>query len=318
MHDRDPVSVLLPTLEWGPACEQVAAGLRPGDELLILCDTETDPVADHARPEGVEILVAGEPEGCAGKANALAYGMERARNDRFVWTDDDFERDPAWLDRLVAAGEAHGPASAIPFFAGEGWWRLVEPCYGALFTLLFYFQVGGVADTAWGGGVTFTRAELDVDVPTLATELRGVLSDDYLLTQRLPEVHAVRSMVTHVDVPGAFESVVNRLLRFTRIVGVNEGWAGFAVCPLLAAVGVLYPLVLAPLLTVCFAAVYAELGLRRRNFFLAYPCLLVVPVVAAVSMAVTDFNWAGRRYRFRDDGSVEILDSLAERDGVDA
>ena len=39
------VSVLLPTVEWGPACEQVAAQLDSGDELLVVCDTDSDPVA---------------------------------------------------------------------------------------------------------------------------------------------------------------------------------------------------------------------------------------------------------------------------------
>jgi hypothetical protein len=57
--------------------------------------------------------------------------MSRARNDRFVWTDDDFERGDDWLDRPVDAGETHGPASAVPFFTGTGWWRLFEPWHGA-------------------------------------------------------------------------------------------------------------------------------------------------------------------------------------------
>jgi hypothetical protein len=43
---------------------------------------------------------------------------------------------------------------------------------------MFYFQMGGVADTAWGGSVTFTRSELTVPVPTLVAELRTVLGDD--------------------------------------------------------------------------------------------------------------------------------------------
>jgi hypothetical protein len=320
MHDRDPVSVLLPTHEWGAACEQVAAGLGPDDELLVICDTEDDPVASADPRAGVEIIVAGEPERCSGKANALAYGMERARHERFVWTDDDFERDPTWLDRLVAAGEAHGPASAIPFFTGGGWWRPVEPWYGALFTSLVYFGVGGASNVAWGGGVTFTRAELTVDVPTLVAELRGVLSDDYLLTQRLPGVYAVRSMLTHVDVPGDFGSVVHRLVRFTRIVGVNEGWGGLIPIALLAVVGVLYPLVVAPVLTVAFGVAYVGLGLKPRNgtFLFAYPCLLVFPLVLVVARTIDEFEWGGRRYRFAEDGGVEVLGRVKTASGDEA
>ena len=58
--DRDPVSVLLPTVEWTPACDDLTAQLRDGDELLVICDSESDPVAGRDPPENVEILTAGE------------------------------------------------------------------------------------------------------------------------------------------------------------------------------------------------------------------------------------------------------------------
>jgi len=299
--------VLLPTREWGPACEQAAAGLGPEDELLVICDSPEDPVAGHDAPPGVEVLVAGEPEGCSGKANALARGMAAARHDRFVWTDDDFARGPDWLDELVAAGERHGPASAVPFFTGGGWWRLVEPWYGALFALLVAFGVGPFADTAWGGGVTFTREELTTDVETFAAELRTVLSDDYLLTQRLPSVHPVRSMVTPVEVAGDRGAVASRVVRFGRILGVNEGWSGAVVNPVAAVVALAYPFVVAPLLTAAFVPVYAWLGRRRVNALFAYPGLLALPVAVLVARLVPEFEWAGRRYRFGEDGAVEVV-----------
>lgn len=310
MGDRDAVSVLLPTVEWNTACDQLAAQLAPDDELLVICDTEQDPVAAHEPPDGVEILIAGEPNGCSGKANALAYGMTEARHDRFVWTDDDFERDPDWLNRLVAAGETHGPATAVPFFTGGGWWRLFEPWQGALFTLMFYLQLGETADTAWGGGVVFTRSELTVPVSEFAAKLRNVMSDSYLLGQHLSHVHAVQSMVTHVQVAGDFRSVRHRLIRFGRIVGVNEGWLpGFVISGVLAVAGILFSLASALSLTVGFAAVYAWLDLGRVNFVFVYPGLLVLPLVTLAARLVDEFEWAGRRYRFSNSGKVEILDA---------
>jgi hypothetical protein len=310
MSDRDPVSVLLPTIEWNTACEQVAAQLAPEDELLVICDTETDPVASHEPPENVEILIAGEPEGCSGKANALAHGMATARHDRFVWTDNDFNRDLGWLDRLVAAGETHGPATAVPFFTGGGWWRPFEPWYGALFAFLVCLQLGRVEDTAWGGGVVFTRSELTVPVSEFVAELREVLSDDYLLTQRLPHVHAVRSMVTHVEVPGDARSVRHRLVRFTRIGGVNGRWLpGIVLSVAFLAGGVLFPLGAAVAVTAGFAAVYARFGLGRVNVLYAYPGLLLLPIVIIVAAGINEFEWTGRRYRFPNSGEVEILDS---------
>ncbi|ESS06079.1 MAG: glycosyltransferase [uncultured archaeon A07HB70] len=312
MSEREPTSVLLPTLEWGPVAAQLAAGLRAEDELLLVCDSADDPVASHDTPAGARVLVAGDPDGCSGKANALARGMEAARHDRLVWTDDDFERGPDWLDELVAAGVCHGPASAVPFFTGSGWWRLVEPWYGALFALLVTLQVGPVADTAWGGGVTFTREELTTDVESLAAELRTVLSDDYLLTQRLPSVHPVRSMVTPVEVAGDAGAVVSRIVRFGRIVGVNEGWRGSLVNLVVAAVGLAYPFVVAPLLTAVFVPVYLCVGERRVNALFAYPGLLLLPVTVLGARLVTEFEWAGRRYRFPESGVVEVV---REREG---
>jgi hypothetical protein len=306
--DRDPVSVLLPTTEWGTACDDLHAQLGSEDELLVVCDHETDPVAGHDAPDRVQVLVAGEPEGCSGKANALAYAMERGRHDRFVWTDDDFEREADWLETLVAAGERHGPASAIPFFGGDGWWRPVEPWVGALFVAAFYHQVGAVAGTAWGGGVTFTRRELTVDVPTFVAELRTVLSDDYLLTERLPSVHPVQSLVTHVEVPGDARSVYHRLVRFVRIVGLNEGYGeGAVVNTLCAALALLYPLVVAPLETLLFALVYRRYGLRRRNYLFAWPALVLSPLVLLLGLLVREFEWGGRRYRYTNEG-VKVLD----------
>lgn len=308
MGDRDPVSVLLPTVEWNVVCDQLAAQLGPDDELLVICDSEQDPVATRETPDGVEVCVAGAPEGCSGKANALAHGMTRATHDRFVWTDADYERGSDWLDRLVDAGEANGPASAIPFFSGGGWWRLVEPWFAGLFTAMLYFQVGELEDFAWGGGVTFTRSELTVPVGTLVAELRGVLSDDYLLSQRLPTVHPVRSMVTHVEVPGDFRSVRHRIVRFVRTFGVNGTWLpGVVTSTSLVAVGVLFPLGTAAVVTVGFAAIYTRLCLDRANYLWAFPGLLVLPVVFWSAILIDEFEWGGRRYRFEDPGVVEVL-----------
>jgi len=309
MSDREPASVLLPTVEWTAACDQVAAQLRDGDELFVICDTEDDPVASRDPPDGVEILVAGEPEGCSGKANAMACGMERATNDRFVWTDADFERDDDWLDRLVDAGERRGPATAVPFWYGDGPWSLLEPWTMMFSTLLIYFGVGSTGNMGWGGGLTFTREELTVGVDELAAELRQVLSDDGLVSQHVEEFHAVRSMVTPVEVPGDAASTYHRLLRFNRLTHVHEGMTGDLVAALaLTAGAVAVPLVAALAVTLATGAAYALLGLDRRTFLLAFPGLFLVPPTILGGMLVPEFEWAGRRYRLNGEYDVEVLD----------
>lgn len=309
MTDRDAVSVLLPTIEWTAACDQMAAQLQDGDELFVICDTESDPVASHDPPEGVEILTAGEPKNCSGKANAMAEGMAQAANDRFVWTDADFERDDDWLDRLVAAGEEHGPATAVPFWYGNGAWSLLEPWTMMFSTLLIYFGIGSTGNIGWGGGLTFTREELNVTVDELVAELRQVLSDDGLLSQHIHDFHAVRSMVTFVEVPGDATSTYNRLVRFNRLTHVHEGMTGdLIVAVVMTAAAAVFPLVVAPLLTLVTGIAYALLGLRRATFLLSYPGLFFVPLTILAGMFVSEFEWAGRRYRLNGEYDVDVVD----------
>lgn len=95
MSDRPPTSVLLPTTRWTDACAELAAQLGDSDELLIVHDTKDDSVTERDDlPESVRLVAAGEPESCSGKANAIVAGMEAARHDHLVWTDDDFHYPP--------------------------------------------------------------------------------------------------------------------------------------------------------------------------------------------------------------------------------
>jgi hypothetical protein len=136
------------------------------------------------------------------------------------------------------------------------------------------------------------------------------MSDDYLLTERLPSVHAVRSMVTHVEVSGDAPTVRHRMIRFVRIVGVNEGWAqGIVTSVVLAGAGLLLLPVAVPLLTLGFAAVYRRLGLAGPDFLFAYPGVLILPVVTVVAVFAEEFEWGGRRCHYPDSGAVTVLGS---------
>lgn len=308
MADRraDPVSVILPTLEWGQACEQLVSQLRPGDELLVVCDSESDPVATRDVPRGVRVLVAGEPEGCSGKANAVAHAMEQANNDQFVWTDDDFHRDSDWLDRLVAAGETHGPATVIPFFVGGGWFRFVEPILLLSGTATIFFGVGTWGGNAWGGGVTFTRD--DVVVSDLVSDLRRSLSDDGVLSEHVGYTHPVRTMRATVRVPGDFHSVKERMIRLARIPHVHEGFEYRLLFSLLiVGIAVTFPLYTAAVATTITGGMYALLRFRRASFLLGYPMLFLMPVIFASGIFLKEFEWAGRRYRVHDVGDIDVV-----------
>ncbi len=304
---RDPVSVILPTVEWGIACEQLADQLGPDDELLIVCDTSEDPVAELDTPEAIEILEAGQPERCSGKANALAYGMERAANDRFIWTDDDFERRSNWIDRLVEASERHGPASVLPRFIGSRWWRVLEPVFAVSQTFAMHTGFGTWGGNVWGGGTTFTR--YDVDIETLIADLRRTLSDDGLLSKRLDDVYVVRSLPADVDIPGDFRSVKHRTVRTARLAHVHEGLhSEFLASLALVGLSIASPLPVFMVSTVLLALVYLYVGFRSWSFLLAYPVLFVLPILFGSGIFLNEFEWAGRRYRLNGALNVEVLE----------
>lgn len=305
MPETPPTSVLLPTVGWTDACSDVAAQLGPDDELLIVCDHEDDPVAERVRAAGaaVRLVVAGDPARCSGKANAIAAGMERARHDRIVWTDDDFEHPPDWLETLHADYERHGPVTELPFFVGrDPLSTLLEPGYAVGGTLGVY---GGAE--AWGGGVIFERDDLDLDA--FLPALRTTISDDGLLSEYL-DVTPVRR-VRRVEVGGTIRESLERHVRFMQIVRRHDPALTAVVAVVL--VGLALACLVAPAvavagLTLLHLAIYAAFGVHRWTFVLAYPATLVQVPLLAYALARRTFVWGGRRYRWIGKFDVRIVD----------
>ncbi|WP_224269813.1 glycosyltransferase family 2 protein [Haloprofundus salinisoli] len=298
-------SVILPTTTWTDSCESLAAQLGPDDELFVVCDRPTDPVASHDAPDGVRILVAGDPVGCSAKANALAYALERADQERLVLTDDDVPRDDEWLNRMKALGEEHGAVSALPVFVGDGYWRAVEPFLVFAVTLAVW-----VANAPWGGGVTFRRDQLDLDA--YVSDLRRTVSDDGLLWEYLgDELTTLRSELTLVPVEGDPRTVHDRLVRFVKIVTVPNpvgGVVAFASVSLVALFCLVAPIVAAATLTAATYLAYRFFGVDRSTWLLAYPSALLVSLAFCYALVVPTFRWGGRRYRWRSTFDVTVVD----------
>ncbi len=302
MRERPPTTVLLPTTEWTDACTEVADQLRAGDELLVVCDAGTDPVAGHSLPERTSLVVAGDPRGCSGKANAVAAGMERAANDRIAWTDDDFHHPPDWLDTLHADYERHGPVTELPVYAGrDPLAALLEPTYAVNVT------VGSAGDGfAWGGSVMFERD--DLDVAALVAELRHSVSDDATLAEHLDVTTLRRGRV--VPAGGSLRTTLERHVRFVQITR-RHGSRGFALGAALslavAALAVLFPVPSAVALTLVAGAVYWSLGVPRATVLLAYPSAVVQAPLLLYALARRTFVWGGRRYRWRGRHDVTVV-----------
>ncbi|MFC7140902.1 glycosyltransferase [Halosimplex aquaticum] len=308
MADRPPTSVILPTVRWTDACAEAADQLDPGDELLVVHDDETDPVADRTGPlpANVRIVAAGEPSGCSGKANAVAAGIEAAAHDRIVCTDDDFHHPPDWLDALHADYEVHGPVSEVPVFVGRDPLAvLLEPVYLVGATLVTYAN-----DYAWGGSVTFDRSDID-DEAALCDRLRRTVSDDGVLTDAL-DVTAV-DRTRRVAIGGSVRETLERHVRFNKLVRQHDPGgtaASVAVVLLIVALSVAFPLGSAAVLTALTAAAYARFGVARPTFLLAFPSLVASVPLGVYAHLRRTFVWCGRRYRWRSRFDVDVVERV--------
>ncbi|WP_435156499.1 glycosyltransferase [Haladaptatus sp. DFWS20] len=304
MCGRPPLSILLPTTRWTDTCGEVAAQLGDSDELLVIHDDEADPVTDRQEyPEGVRLIVAGEPERCSGKANAIVAGMEAARHDRVVWTDDDFHHPPDWLSALCADYEEHGPVSEVPYFVGRDLLSTVlEPLYASAGSLGLY-----LGNQIWGGSVIFDRN--DIDEAAFLSELRRTISDDGLLMEYLEVTTVGRTRI--VPIGGSIYESIERPVRWTKILwwhfpGTTAGI--FLISLLVLAVAVLAPFPVAVALTVLHLAVNEVLGVRRWTAVLAYPALFVFVPLVAYGLVRRTFVWSGRRYRWRSKFDVAVVE----------
>ena len=323
-----PVSVLLPTVRWTDACDEVAAQLRgpeafrgdweggegdgdadgadpAADELLVICDSADDPVADRRGdlPERVRVVIAGEPEGCSGKANAIAAGMEAAENDRIAWTDDDFRHPADWLATLDADYDRRGPTTEVPVFVGlDPLARLFEPAYVIGGTLAVF-----AAGVAWGGAVIFERDDLRDGEAAFRRDLRRTVSDDGTLTDHV-DVSAV-DRTRYVEAGGSLRGSLERFVRFFTITRYHApaATAFNAVFGVVTAALCLFaPVVGVALVTALAGAAYARFGIDRATFLLAAPGVLIAPPLMAYALARRTFVWGGRRYRWRSMFDVEV------------
>ena len=303
MTDVPPTSVRLPTVRWTDACGAVAAQLEPDDELLVIADTADDPVADRRgdTPGNVRIVLAGEPDGCSGKANAIAAGMAAATHDRIVWTDDDFARPPDWLATLHADYDRQGPTTELPAFVGrDPLGVLLEPAYVVGGTIPVF-----LAGIPWGGAVVFERD--DLDEAAFLADLRRTVSDDGTLGDHLDVTPVRRTRV--VPAGGSIRASLERYVRFVWIVRHHAPRAvavDVALAVGLAALCLLVPLPTLAGVTLVSAATYAWAGLRRPSFLLAGPAVLATPPLLAYAFARRTFVWGGRRYRWAEKHDVRV------------
>ena len=300
-------SIILPTFEWTRSCAQLASQLEPEDELLVVCDSEDDPVADVDLPAQADLLVAGEPEGCSGKANAVALALECASQDRIVLTDDDLERDADWLATMKRLGEEHGTVTTIPVFVSDEYpFKLFEP----LCLVVAALVVDRTNWVTWGGGVTFDRREIDLE--GYVADLRRTVSDDALLAEYTDDVVASPELVNEVHVPGGPRATYERLTRFVTIFYRFAPRRTLAILGLFVAIvilGVIATLPVGLAVTALAYGRYRAFGVDRWTWLFAVPSVALTPLLGVVGILRPTFVWGGRRYRWDDTFDVTVLES---------
>ncbi|WP_114578427.1 glycosyltransferase family 2 protein [Saliphagus sp. LR7] len=304
MSDDPPVSILLPTTKWTTACTDLATQLGDDDELVIIDDNEDDLVTEREdSPEGVRLIAAGEPDGCSGKANAIAAGMEAARYDRLVWTDDDFHHPWDWLGEMKSDYAEYGPVSEVPYFVGRDPLSvLLEPLYASAGSLGLY-----LGNQIWGGAVVFERD--DIDEAAFLDELRQTVSDDGLLMEYLEVTTVERTRI--VPIGGTIREAIERPVRWTQILRWHFPGTVAGTCfvsLLVLAVAILVPLYMAVFLTAAHFTVNEILGVRRWTAILAYPALFVFVPLVFYALVRRTFVWGGRRYRWCGKFDVRVVE----------
>lgn len=294
-------SVILPTRTWTPTVAETADAVAESDELVVVCDAESDPVVDAA-PDRATVVPAGEPESCSGKANALATGMDVATDDIVVWTDDDVARDDGWLDRLTTHARDRGAATEVPVFVGGGAWRALEPAM-----VLTGTRAVASGEYVWGGGVAFDRTRLDET--SLLRELRRTVGDDTLLSQYVDDVWADTTHLRPVSVGGSLPAVYHRLARFAKtsaLFSPVETAVLLAVALLFTIGATLFPLAGFAAGTALGALGYRRVGLRRWTVLLSFPSLYLFGPLLLVGICAPRFWWGGRTYAWHRKFDVTV------------
>ncbi len=301
-RESPATSILLPTREEVDAIKHLEKQLGEDDELLVICDSEDDPVAEAGLDsEKVELVTAGEPQGCSGKANAIYEGMKASENDRVVWTDDDFEHPDNWIQQMHEDCERYGPVSELPFFTGKNFLTIVsEPIYA--FTMLMAY----LDNQVWGGSVIFDRDTFNEE--KFLEELKQTVGDDVLLSEHLESETLMRTH--HVEIDETPREGLERIVRFVKHVRYHEPvQTGLltAASFILTIAAILHPLTSLAVSTVFFLTLYHFMGRNRPTFLFGYLSLIILPFFLLYGLLRKTFVWQGRRYKYNSKLDVEVL-----------
>lgn len=305
-------SILLPAIEWTDSCQQLVDQKTEDDEIIVACDSADQPIVEQAADKPVTVVVAGEPDGCSGKCNALAAALEAVSDDQdlIILTDDDLERDDDWLEYMKTKTREHGAYSTVPTFYSESVFGLFLE---AAYTPMSYIGMK-VGETIWPGAAGFKRENIDMD--GLIDGLRRTLIDTAVLPEYVSAddgkaVPCDMSISPNIPVEGTFDSDFRkRGARIARTFWLTDRSAAVMSIGISAIVllGLLIaPLVAAAITTGIVAVTYVLNRFPRWTFVFAPVSLVLWGVMMVYGVPKEEIEWGGRKYRWSDKYQVEIL-----------
>ena len=299
------VSILVPTFSWTEGCEDIYNQLEKEDELVLICDSKSDPLLSDKIPNDVKILISGEPENCSGKCNALSKGLEKASREYVICTDADFRRSESWLGNVKKSLEKDNLVTAPNFFQSrEFFGKLLEPGYLIGIVLGLYSGSG-----VWGGLMAFNKN----NAPTtqIIDNLRKTVSDDILIGKYFKKKTVTSSNFGVVPIEGNISDILNMSKRFGRSIFLMD--PKMLIVPLIGISIYLVALTSFPFLSLLTpilvaALLYAKFRIKRWTFLLAPISIFLISFLTLWGAFHEKIDWNDRKYLWRGKFEVEVLD----------
>lgn len=299
---RPTISVIIPARNEADALPHLLApllaGLRHGDELIVVDDHSTDHTTTVAQAHGATVLNPPDlPAGWLGKPHACWIGAQHAHGELLVFVDADVRPPTTLLDRMAMALAAHPEeiVSVQPWHTTGGRSEQMS----LLFNLAALMGVGRF--TPWGRSVRPRAAfgpVLGIARPTYDAigghahpDVRGRHTEDIALARRVggAHLHTGAPDIAFRMYPGGLRDLVRGWTRSVA-TGARSGpwWATTLTAAWVTAVaGALF---VSPLAYVAVVVQLAVLGPRAGSFrwwtALVYPVALVVFVGVFLRSAV--------------------------------
>lgn len=187
---RSDVAVVIPARDEADSLPHLladlAAQLRPGDEIVVVDDSSSDRTAQLAAELGARVVPAGPlPEGWAGKPHACAVGAAATTAPSLVFVDADVRFAPGAVQQVAATlDDCGGLVSVQPWHLPEGPGEQMAAVFNVVSMMGTgaFVPGGGTAQVAFGPVLACRRS--DYERAGGHESVKGEVLEDVALARR--------------------------------------------------------------------------------------------------------------------------------------